>query len=297
MKVVAIVLLVVVLGAASAMLWQHQRYLRARRDVVQDRQPIFHASGAFHVLAFLSVAPGDDVVEEVRALKRASEGSEARWIYAGKVVLAGLASAQIGEKDWSAIVLLQYPSRAAFDRHVQSEPMRRAFDRFQEVYVQGFRRWPVVNALIPQGLLALRAGQIVRGRPSYFPFTRAAHPEAFPESQAYAGRLLEERELGADAVVIVNLLRGGTPEQQAADRRYGMSMFGPMAEGGYGPMHVGQAVRVERDYQFDTVAIVYYPGVAFFADMVRSEFFQGIYGDKQPGDSQASITVPILDRL
>jgi hypothetical protein len=31
--------------------------------------------------------------------------------------------------------------------------------------------------------------------------------------------------------------------------------------------------------------------------MGRSRFFQGIVGGKQLGDTQASVTVPILDRL
>jgi hypothetical protein len=62
-------------------------------------------------------------------------------------------------------------------------------------------------------------------------------------------------------------------------------------------MHIGRAVRVEADHDFDAVAIVYYPGVQFFADMLRSEFFQGIIGGKQLGDTQATITVPILDLL
>ena len=60
--------------------------------------------------------------------------------------------------------------------------------------------------------------------------------------------------------------------------------------------HLG-TVRVEGEASFDNVAIVYYPGVRFFADMLRSEFYQGIFGDKQLGDTQIVITVPILDRL
>ncbi len=297
MRVVAILLGLVVLVAGSAMLWQHWRYLRLRRDIVQDHQPVFHSPGVFHVLIFLEAAPGADAVEEVRTLKRATEGSEARWIYAGKVVLTAVASSQIGEKDWSAIVLLQYPSRAAYDRQAQSEPLRTALGRFREVYTQGFQRWPLASALLPQLFLAQRVGQILRGRPSHFPFVRSGRADAVPQAEAYAQRLRAERELGAKAVVIVNLIKRGTPEQQAADRRYGASMFGAMAEGGYGPMHVGRAVRIERDYDFGAVVLVYYPGVDFFAEMVQSEFFQGIVGDKQLGDTQASITVPILDRL
>ena len=297
MKVVAVVVLIVVLVLGSAMLWQHMRYLGVRRNIVQDHQPILHSSGDFHVLVFVTTAPGADVVEEVRALNRSTEGSVARWIYAGKAVLAGRQSAQIGEKNWSAIVLLQYPSRAAYDRHAQSQEMRTAFGRFDEVYAQGFQRWPVVSAMIPQALLAIRVGQIVRGRSSHFPFERAKGLDAHPEAAENVRRLREETELGAHAVVVVNLMKDGTPDQQAANRRYGASMFGAMAEGGFGPLHIGEAVRIERDYHFDTVALVYYPGVEFFADMMTSDFFQGIYGDKRLEDTQAVITVPILDRL
>ena len=95
----------------------------------------------------------------------------------------------------------------------------------------------------------------------------------------------------------MNLTREGSSTQQAANRRYAGSMLGAMAEGVYGPLHMGRAVQVERDYEFDSVAIVYYPGVEFFADLMRSDFFQQIYGDKQLGDTQAVITVPILDLL
>lgn len=72
-----------------------------------------HSSGAFHVVVFLTTAPGAGVVEAVRALKHATEGSEARWVYAGKAVLMGRESSQIGERDWSAVVLLQHAARSA----------------------------------------------------------------------------------------------------------------------------------------------------------------------------------------
>ena len=109
--------------------------------------------------------------------------------------------------------------------------------------------------------------------------------------------MLAERELGAEAVVIVNVSRTGTAEQQASDEGYTSKMIAVMAEGGYGPMHLGSAVRVERDYDFDRMVIVYYPGVEFFADLMRSEFFLGIIGTKSLGDHQGVITVPILERL
>ena len=74
-------------------------------------------------------------------------------------------------------------------------------------------------------------------------------------------------------------------------------MMDGMAEGGYGPMHIGSAVRLESDFDFEEVTLVYYPGVEFFADMARSTFFRGIIGGKTLGDTQTSLTVPILDRL
>jgi hypothetical protein len=296
-KILLIALVIAAGVAGSAMLWQHLRYLGLRRDVVQDRQAVFHSSSAFHALTFLSLAPGTDGIDEVRALKAASVGTEVEWIYAGKVVLSPLPSEQIGVKDWDAVVLLQYPSRSDFDRHAQSEEWRRALGRFAETYTQGFQRSRNVSALFPQLLLGLRVGQIVRGRPSHFPFVRAQSTENFPEAPEFAARLLDGREFGSDAVVVVNLLKDGTPEEQAADRAYGASMFGAMAEGAYGPIHVGRAVRVERDYTFDQIAIVYYPGVKFFGDMINSEYYQRIYRNKQLNDSQAVITAPILDRV
>ena len=86
-------------------------------------------------------------------------------------------------------------------------------------------------------------------------------------------------------------------EQRASDSAYGDRMMDGMAEGGYGPMHLGPAVRVEADHDFDQVVLMYYPGVEFFADLARSTFFQGIIGGKSLGDTQTNITVPILDRL
>lgn len=289
-----VLLLAVVVG--SAMVWQHWRYLQVRRGPIQDRQPILHSSDAFHAITFVRTKPGEDVLEAMRGLKDATEGSEALWVYAGKSITQRHSS-QIGDEDWSGVAVLQYPSREAYDRHAESPELRDALDRFDETYTQGFRRWPLVSAVIPQGFLAMRTGQILTGQPSAFPFEREERSERNRDVDTFVERLLAERELGAEAVLVVNLIKEGTAEQQAADRGYGAAMFGAMAEGGYGPMHIGDAVQVERDYDFDRIVLVYYPGAQFFADMVRSKFFQGIIGGKQLGDTQATITAPILDRL
>ena len=68
-------------------------------------------------------------------------------------------------------------------------------------------------------------------------------------------------------------------------------------KGGHGPVHVGKAIKLEGDAEFDQVVLVYYPGVQYFADMVQSTFYTGIYSNKQLGDTLSSITVPILQLL
>lgn len=298
MRIVVFALVVVLLAAAAAMIWQHRRYLHTRRSIVQDLQPVLYGSDVFHVATFLRTTPGADVIDAVRKLKGETESFDGvQWIYAGKVVATPLHSHQVGEVDWTAIVVLQFDSRDAYERAAGSETWRRALDRFEESYTHGFERGALLNLMLPQLLLARRVGQIVTRAPSNFPFVPVPESELPERADRISERLRSERELGAEAIAIVNLVRRGTPEQQAADAEYGSSMIGAMAEGGYGPMHFAKAITVEGDHQFDRVAIVYYPGVEFFASLVGSEFFQGIIGGKQLGDSLSAITVPILPLL
>lgn len=297
MKSLALVLAAIVLFTTVAMVWQHLRYLHTRRDLVQDLQPLLYGSSAFHVVTFLRTAPEADVIEAVRKLRAATEGPDVRWVYAGKVALPATSSAQMGEVDWSAIILLQYTSRQAYEEASRTESYRQALASFPETYSHGFERPVALNLMLPQFLLAQRVRQLLRREPSHFPFQRAEGIDANPFIGFAIERLLAEAELGAVAAVVVNLQKHGTPEQRAADSGYGGRMMRAMAEGGYGPMHMGPAVAVESEHDFDTVVIVYYPGVQFFADMLRSAFFQGIIGGKQLGDNQSTITVPILECL
>jgi hypothetical protein len=62
-------------------------------------------------------------------------------------------------------------------------------------------------------------------------------------------------------------------------------------------MHIGSAVRLEEEAEFDQVVIVYYPGPNYFADMLESRFFNAIIDDKQLADTQAVPTVPIMSLL
>jgi hypothetical protein len=284
-----------VVAAAASMLWQQLRYLEKRRELAQDRQPLFYPAETFHVLTLLRVESGADVIEAVRALKRDTQGREgATWIYAGKVAVNALASAQLGEVEWSAVALVQYPSRAHYARAAAAESHRQALARFAQTYSHGLERPLAPNLVVYQLLLARRLRQLATFAPSHFPFEPAAE---MPPEVARLDRLLEERELGARAAVVVNLVRRGNAEQRAADAAYVARMMEAMAEGGYGPLHIGRAVALEGGARFDSVAIAYYPGVEFFHAMVRSRYYQGIFGSKQLGDSQSSITVPILALL
>ena len=60
---------------------------------------------------------------------------------------------------------------------------------------------------------------------------------------------------------------------------------------------MGRCVTLEGDAEFETVAIVYYPGIDYFLSLMQSKFYNGIFGGKQLGDTLAIPTVPILDRL
>ena len=297
LAVVALVLLAVV----GACLWQEARYLRIRREIVQDRQPILHGD-VFHVLTFLELAPGAELFESVRRLRDAVRtGGGGRVVYAGKVALDALSSKQLtarfGEEvHWSAVVLVQYASRSEWARAAASAPVRDALGAFARSYSTGMERSAAQNLALPLVLLWVRAHQLLTGAPSHFPFERAPDLPPLVERLAIP-RLAAERALGTRAAVVVNLNREGSAEQQASDRAYVSEMFGLMAEGVHGPMHVGRAVQLEGEAEFDRVALVYYPGVDYFADMARSRFYRGIVAEKQLGDAQASITVPILDRL
>ncbi len=292
-----------IVGIVSLVVWQEVRYLHARRHVVHDAQPLLHSGRVFHVVTFLQFPGSDDadLFAAMRGLRHASEsGADAQVVYAGKVAVNALASQQLvdrfgGEVAWSAVLLTQFSSRAAADRVLASDGYRQALTRFGQAYSCGMQRSAGFNLGIPVILLGKRLRQVLSGSPSHFPFVPAAEPNHAVEERAT--KLLAARGYGAEAVLVVNLIREGTAANAAADRRYGSQMFGMMAEGVHGPMHVGDAVPLATGDEFDRVALVYYPGAQYFADMLRSRFYRDIVGDKQLADTQASITVPVLDRM
>lgn len=285
---------VIVALAALAATLQHMHYQTVRRTAAQDRQPVFYGSETFHVVTFVRLREDDDLIDALKALRSADP--EATWIYAGKVVV-NVPSEQIGPVEWSGVVLAQYASQAAYEAARAASPFQAALDRFPEHYEQGMRRNSMANLLLPQTLLVRKAMRAARFTQSPYPFTPAA-AELLPErGQEMIDRLRSANDLGQHAAVVINLQRRGTPEQEANDAQYVSPMVGLMAERGYGPIHIGDAATPPGAHDFDRVAIVYYPGTDYFADMFGSTFYQSILSDKQLGDNQSTITVPVLTYL
>ena len=288
----------VVLLVAGAMAWQHMRHLSARRGAMQDQQPILYGGDSFHVVSCLEAGEGADLAAELRALRAGAEAAGGRWVYVGEVVVNAGESTQIGPVRWDAVVLAQYPSREAYERFASGPEAKELLGRFSRVYEQGFRRAVAANLLFPQVMLGRRVAQIVRREPSKFPFVPMEGELPFAEAGRVAAELRALGEVSErNAVVVLNLLKHGSAEERAADQEYGRRLLGSMAEGGYGPVHLGAAEAVEGSHDFDDIVLVYYPSGSFFADMITSEFFQGIVGGKQLGDTQSTVTVPMLDRL
>ena len=295
----------VVLVAASAGM-QHAHFDAIRQDRVQDKQPVFYNGESFHVLTFVRLHEGDYLVPQLKNFRSITE--EGMWIYAGKVIFSR-SSQQVGEKEWSGVVLMQYPSREAFENERASRPYTEALSGFAEHYEMGMRRPVLQNLLMPQLLLVNKTWRKVQFEPSPYPFTPAfqnqgaldslaaqAMLEASSQGRKTLVRLREESDrLGKEAMVVVNINKMGTPEQRERDAAYSGAMLGLMAERNYGPIHAGDAVPFTRDHDFDNVVLVYYPGTGYFADMITSTFFQSIYSDKQLGDYQSTITVPVTD--
>jgi hypothetical protein len=284
-----------------AMGWQHFRYLNWRRAAAQDHQPLLHSSSAFHVISYLRLEPGDDLVEALAKARETLEGAGgSQWIYAGKVLLTGLRSSQLGEAEWDAIVMSQYESREAYDAVARSSAHDQAFAHFDATYHHGMQRSAALNLAMPMIFLGMRLADIVKSVPVIDPYDKASDEDLAGRNLALKGArpaIEAARAYNENAVVVFNLARSGDAAEQEANQAYGRKMLGLFAANGHGPSHMGKSVTLEGDAEFEMVGIVYYPGLDYFISLMRSKFYNGIAGGKQLGDTQAIPTVPILDRL
>jgi hypothetical protein len=296
MRLLAVVLTVVI----GAMLWQHFRYLEIRRNTVQDRQPLFYSSARFHVMTFLELAPEGETIAALTRLREQFEGlGQPRWVYAGQVAFA-MDSEQLGPSRWDAVILLEYASREAYESAARRPAHREALDAFQRTYSHGMQRPEILNLGVPQFLLFRMFFDMLKGN-----WTAPALVPVFDAPESVRALMLNERmadllrlaPVNDQALVVFNLMQPGTSEEQKANTGYGSKMLTRMASLAHGPMHVGRAITLEGRAAFENVVIVYYPGVAYFAELLGSQFFQEIIGDKKLGDTLAVPTVPILSRL
>ena len=297
------ILISLLAAVAGAVLWQHLRYLRTRRDRVEDRQALFYWSTPFHAVALLKLPAAEGRSGELAALGALRDAIQVpgggQVVYAGLVGLTMAPSQQL-ENDWSAVLFAEYPSQDAFEQNRKSPAWEELRARCERSHLSGFRRPAILNLLIPLALGVMHLRSIVLRKPRILPFTPVPESDAIPELQMKLKEmdvLNDYRELRDDAVVIVNWLLPGTAEQRAADRAYGGEMMRGMAEGGYGPMHMGPAVDLEGDSHFRQFAAVYYPGIDHMQAMVGSGFMNGIARGKQLGDTLAVATIPVLSKL
>ena len=87
-------LLAVALVAIAA---QEYRYFETRRDVVADRQAIFHSPSAFHVATLLKLSAEQELLSAVGSFADASEGAGGHVVYAGKIFQSG-SSRQVADE-------------------------------------------------------------------------------------------------------------------------------------------------------------------------------------------------------
>ncbi len=290
-----------VLIAAGA--WQHLRYLRVRRELLEDRQPLFYPGATFHTVTFLKVDASlgrEGELATLRAMRRAIEvPGGGRVVYAG-LVAVNMASSMRLPNEWSAVLLAQYPSRDAFQRQREGAELTRVLGECERSYVHGFHRPALSNLIVPIALGLMRLRDIVLRREPILPFKPLAIEDALPPIQAKRKEILqldEYRDIRDDAILVVNLIQPGTAAQQAADNAYTGAMMRGMAQGGYGPMHMGRAVAVEGEHRYRQFVAVYYPGIDHMHAMIGSTFINRVGPGKQLGDTLAVATIPVLAKL
>ena len=192
---------------------------------------MLHPSRMFHAVIYLKVERGADVIEAVRSLRPVLESPGGGTIvYAGRAAVALVRSEQV-ENDWDAVLLVQYDSRQAFDAARERTEQRQALASFEQVYIHGLQRSVLANLMIPQILLKLRATDILRRKPSHFPFVPVGNDAFRRESHIEGLKMLDKlRHLCENTVVVFNLIKPGDAAQRAADHAYTQSLMSAMAE-------------------------------------------------------------------
>jgi hypothetical protein len=271
--------------------------------VLFDRQDLFHSSDAFHVVSALKLKPGQELLEGVGRYVRGVEQQGAEVIYTGKVAFPRpRKSQQMPDLEWEAFVVSQYATRDAWETAAVSEHYMGLKCEFTRVWSLGMARKATLNLVVSLAMLQKRIRHFFSRAPATYPFEPVEVP-ADRRRQVDTQRIFleqvaaENEAFSEDALVIINFQKFGSASETRENSKYGDSMMSMLAEVGHGPVHLGRAVTLEDDVDFDQVAIVSYPGIKYFVEMVQSQFYTGIFGGKQLGDDLSSPTVPILQHL
>jgi len=277
--------------------------LQLRRGVLFDRQDLFHSSDAFHVVSALKLKPGQELLEGVGRYVKGVEQLGAEVIYAGKVAFPKpRKSRQMPDFEWDAFVVSQYATRDAWETAAVSANYIGLKSEFTRIWSLGMQRGATQNLVVSLVMLQKRIRHFLSRDPATYPFEPVEVPADRGRQAAARSALLEQvvtenNAFSEDALVIINFQKFGDASQKRANSKYGDAMMSMLAEMGHGPVHLGRAVTLEDDVDFDQVAIVSYPGIEYFVEMVQSKFYTGIFGGKQLGDDLSSPTVPILQHL
>ncbi len=180
---------------------------------------------------------------------------------------------------------------AAIDARPPQEGMSAA--EVVKGFLDAMQAWPTELSTAKQFLSS-------ETRSTWSPAGTIVYEDALPPIQAKRTEILQlddYRDIREDAILVVNLIEPGTAEQQAADNAYTGAMMRGMAQGGYGPMHMGRAVAVEGEHRYRQFVAVYYPGIDHMHAMIGSTFINRVGPGKQLGDTLAVATIPVLAKL
>lgn len=286
--------------------WRAHRFynVRIRRETLGEDTSLWGLRAAYHVVHVLRRKESDPqtLQQKVAALQTDLEAEGGRVTYLGRVVKGLLVkSAQLpGSDQFDVLVVSRWSTPRAFVawRATQMPAMGWASET-----AQGMWRNPLLNLLLAQGMTLLRTISWLRSRRIDLATEadEVASGGSAPSGEQYGPQALRswaaKLEAGAEGdegVILYNFLKNGTREQRRKNAKYSLAMMKMLAQNGGGLMHAGRAQRPseETDGQFDVVAAVYYPGVAFMAKLLRSQWMSRNVEGKALGDTLVVATVP-----
>lgn len=287
-------------GSLCVVVWQELRYRRNRLARAQDYQRRFHPGSAFHVIVFFKLGSGDKLVPTVRRfVELVTAASDARLIYAGQAAFT-VHSRQMASQDWDGVLLLEYPSREDYQLCCDDYRTTAARGLFADSYYHAMRRNRRVSAAIPRSLLALRLRDILRGKWRVEPFRPSPEFKTFPEFQGWRSRvdrLMALHEVNRTGLVVFNLVKFPSPGGQDTVEAVSAGLLSRMAALGYGPLHIGRPVALEKLARFDRVFVIFYPSARYFAEMLSSQYYAAMTGLRLPGDAIRLPTVPVTAQI